>query len=423
MSVKLVRPGPEHERAAKAFLAEFRAAGDDHIYGSGGLQRYEQYADWLRSLDETPPDHVKQTTFFSFDEDVLVGTIAVRHALNEHLRLTAGHIGYSVRPSMRRKGYAKEQLRLALDVCRECGISHALVTCNEFNIASAATILAFDGVEDRPYREEDGTVVRRFWIATGEPAYTALNSEAWDQWVADGIQWGIPITREEFARAKSGALDVHLGALRHVPCEWFPALDGANVLCLAGGGGQQAPLLAAHGAHITVFDNSARQLATERMVAEREGYDISLIKGDMTRRLPFEDETFELVIHPISNCYVENVQHIWREAYRVLKKGGVLIAGVDNGITFLFNDYEALTVENQLPFNPLRDGTTVSTDDGVQFSHTLAEQIGGQLRAGFRLTDLLDDYDATGEDRLGKHTPLFIMTRAVKEERDDRRTS
>ncbi|MGI6239583.1 MAG: class I SAM-dependent methyltransferase [Christensenellales bacterium] len=252
---------------------------------------------------------------------------------------------------------------------------------------------------------------------TGDPSYTAANAQAWDSWVEGGIEWGVPITSEEFARAKKGDWGVHLTPSKHVPREWFPDMLRTKVLCLAGGGGQQAPIFTALGAACTVLDNSARQLATEKEVAAREGYEIALVKGDMTRTLPFADGSFDLIFHPVSNCYVENVYHVWRECHRVLKRGGILLAGMDNGINFLFNDYDAMKVENRLPYNPLRDqalAARLTPDDGVQFSHTLEEQIGGQLRAGFRLTDIIDDYDRPGAGKLSEYTPLYIATRAVK---------
>lgn len=102
----------------------------------------------------------------------------------------------------------------------------------------------------------------------------------------------------------------------------------------------------------------------------------------------------------------------------ILKTGGVLLAGLDNGINFLFNDYEKLVVENKLPFNPLKDPSLyemlMTEDGGVQFSHSLEEQIGGQLKAGLCLTDLIDDYDRPGNGRLCEFTPTYIATRAVK---------
>lgn len=92
----------------------------------------------------------------------------------------------------------------------------------------------------------------------------------------------------------------------------------------------------------------------EKEVAEREGYRITLVQGDMTKPFPFDDESFDLVFHPVSNCYIEDVYPVWKECYRVLKKGGILLAGLDNGINYAF-DEEEKTVVRRLPYNPLKD--------------------------------------------------------------------
>ena len=167
MNLRLVRPGITHERAVMDYLAEFRASGENHVNGSGGLHRFDSYADWLKSIGKTPPGEIAQTTFLSYDGEKLVGAVAVRHGLSEQSARRAGHIGYSVRPSQRRRGYGKAQLRLALDECARLGIERALITCAETNIASAATIAAFGGVEDASSVDDDGTVLRRFWVDTG----------------------------------------------------------------------------------------------------------------------------------------------------------------------------------------------------------------------------------------------------------------
>ncbi len=164
MNLRLVRPGPEHERAVMDYLAAFRAAGENHVNGSGGLHRFDSYALWLKSLDETHPGEIRQTTFLSYDGEELVGAVAVRHGLNEQNMRKGGHIGYSVRPTMRRMGYGRAQLGLALGECAKLGILRALITCAEHNAASAATIAAFGGVEDLPSLDDDGTVIRRFWV-------------------------------------------------------------------------------------------------------------------------------------------------------------------------------------------------------------------------------------------------------------------
>ena len=254
--------------------------------------------------------------------------------------------------------------------------------------------------------------------------YTRINAETIDRWIEEGWEWGVPITHEEWLRAKAGEWRIVLTPTRRVPDEWFAPylqqgkLSGVRVLGLASGGGQQMPVLAALGAQCTVLDYSDRQLASERMVAEREGYEINIVKADMTKRLPFEDESFDLIVHPVSNCYVEDVRHVWRECARVLKPGGVLLAGMDNGINFLFDDPYAqpLVVANKVPFNPLKDPALLEklakSDDGVQFSHTLEEQLGGQLEAGLTITALYEDRDASGA--LAEHFPQYIATRSVK---------
>lgn len=260
-----------------------------------------------------------------------------------------------------------------------------------------------------------------------KPNYQEVNAKAIDNWVSGGWEWGVPIANETFLEAKNGNWRVLLTPQKAVPYEWFAIgpvssqtngqgrLEGVKLLGLASGGGQQMPIFAALGADCTVLDYSERQLESERKVSEREGYAIHIVKADMTQRLPFDDESFELIFHPVSNCYVEDVCHVWRECYRVLKKGGILLAGMDNGINYLFEEDDPLRVVNKLPYNPLKDDAlyarSMETDGSIQFSHTMEEQIGGQLRAGFILTDLYEDSDPSG---LGEYVPQYIATRAIK---------
>ena len=249
-------------------------------------------------------------------------------------------------------------------------------------------------------------------------SYTDINSKTIDQWIEDGWEWGRPIDHETFERAKRGDWQIILTPTRAVPKEWYPNLEGCKVLGLASGGGQQMPILTAAGADCTVLDYSEKQLQSENLVAEREGYKIKTIRADMTKPLPFADETFDMIVHPVSNCYVEEVLPIWRECYRILKKGGRLLAGLDNGINYLFNEEEEGRIVYSLPSNPLKDPKlyeeSVKNGWGIQFSHTLDEQIRGQIQAGFTLKDLYEDTDGSGF--LHEHgVPTFWATLAIKE--------
>lgn len=247
--------------------------------------------------------------------------------------------------------------------------------------------------------------------------YQKINANVIDSWCENGWEWGRPISHETYERAKAGEWEVYLTPTKPVPHAWFPDFAGCRLLGLASGGAQQIPIFSALGADCTVLDYSSHQCESERTFARQEGYSVTVLQADMTKPLPFADETFDLIFHPVSNCYVEEVKPIFRECYRVLRKGGVLLCGLDNGINFIFDESET-TLKYRLPFNPLKDPALyqhlMEMDDGVQFSHTLEEQIGGQLEAGFRLTHIYED--TNGEGRLHEyHIPSFIATRAVKE--------
>lgn len=246
--------------------------------------------------------------------------------------------------------------------------------------------------------------------------YQNKNSEIVDKWCREGWEWGRPISHNAYMDALNDKWDVYLTPTKPVPHEWFGNLRGKKILGLASGGGQQIPIFAALGAVCTVLDYSSMQCESEKMVAERENYTVEIIQADMTKRLPFDDESFDIIFNPVSNCYIEEVISVFKECYRVLKKGGILLGGYDTGINYVFDENEENIIYS-LPFNPLKDKRvyeeSIKNDWGIQFSHTLEEQIGGQLQAGFQLTALYEDINSQGKLH-DFNIPSFIATRSVK---------
>ena len=170
MMMELVFPTIEMKQAALDYRQEHFDRGEKHIHGSAGFNNAETYEDWLKQREEdlTLKDHerlVAATAYFAMVDGEIVGTIQIRHELNDHLRHDGGHIGYGVRPSARRKGYATQMLALALEKCRGLGISKALVTCDKENIASAKTIINNGGVLDSEFINDNGTAAQRYWIS------------------------------------------------------------------------------------------------------------------------------------------------------------------------------------------------------------------------------------------------------------------
>jgi SAM-dependent methyltransferase len=206
------------------------------------------------------------------------------------------------------------------------------------------------------------------------------------------------------------------------PRDWFPAgLDGAAVLCLASGGGQQGPVLAAAGAGVTVFDNSPAQLARDEEVAAREGLTLRTVLGDMRDLSAFPDTSFDVVFNPASNVFCPELAPVWRESFRVLRPGGVLMTGFMNPDIYIFDvvaldEREEFVVRHKIPFTTLdlrEDERTRAYGDGpIEYSHTLTEQIGGQLSAGFVLTHLVEAPHHA--DATARYMPGYIATRSIK---------
>jgi ubiquinone/menaquinone biosynthesis C-methylase UbiE len=247
------------------------------------------------------------------------------------------------------------------------------------------------------------------------------NRKAWNKYVDEKIEWSIPVSHETIVEAKKGNWNIILTPIKPVPKEWMGKVKDKRILCLASGGGQQGPILAAAGAVVTVFDNSPKQLKQDELVAKNEGLCINTVLGDMRDLSAFDKEYFDLIVHPVSNCFVPELEPVWKESYRVLKHGGSLLSGFSKPEMYLFTDEDIekgkLIVKNKLPYCTLEEAkgdmeSYSKTGRAIEYSHTLENQIGGQIKAGFIIDGFYED--VFEDDLLSKYFPTFIATKAKK---------
>jgi len=217
------------------------------------------------------------------------------------------------------------------------------------------------------------------------------NQKAWDKKVTDKSQWTIPVDSKIVKQAREGHWSLILTPTKPVPSSWFPGypnLMDQDILALASGGGQQGPVLAAAGARVTVFDNSPAQLAQDRMVATRHDLEIRTVEGDMADLSVFPDNSFDLIFHPVSNCFVPDPMPVWREAYRVLRSGGSLLSGIMNPDFYIFDYLKSeregvLEVRHKLPYNDFNNMSKLELDEhlsgeeALEFSHSMDSLLGG----------------------------------------------
>lgn len=181
--LELIFPTKEYKKEVEEYLQEFLDNGENEIAGDGGLDRIRDFDKWLEkvqndlSVDTIDKDRIPATLYLTIrkSDKKIVGNLQIRHFLNEKLLNYGGHIGDSVRPSERKKGYATEQIRLALEKCKELGIDNVLMDCDKTNIGSAKSIQKNGGIlENEIYVGNE--LVQRYWISLKKRFVTNPNN-------------------------------------------------------------------------------------------------------------------------------------------------------------------------------------------------------------------------------------------------------
>ncbi|RKR00391.1 class I SAM-dependent methyltransferase [Maricaulis maris] len=254
----------------------------------------------------------------------------------------------------------------------------------------------------------------------------AHNRDAWNAESESGdSEWCQPVDAATIAAARTGDWSVILTPNKPVPRDWFGDIKGARILCLASGGGQQAPMLAAAGATVTSVDLSPAQLAKDAEVAAREGLALETIEADMTAFSDKVGSGYDLVFNATSNLFAGRILPVWRECAAILKPGGRLLAGFMNPDFFLFDHDEVdaggpLTARFHLPFSAARDlpvgqrEERVRRREALEYSHSLEDQIGGQIAAGFTIEGFYEDRWSADATRLDPYMPTSFATLARK---------
>lgn len=251
---------------------------------------------------------------------------------------------------------------------------------------------------------------------------TEFNRRAWDNIATSRHRWFSAATGQQIDAARDGDVSIRLTATRPIPQNWIGDVGGTRILALAAGGGHQGPILAAAGARVTVVDLSEGQLEIDRRLAAEHNLELDTIRADMTDLSVIASESFDVVINPCSVNFVSDVRPVWREAARVLSPRGVLITGLMQPVNFLFDpvkrDRGKLKVRFRIPYSdldlpPEELEQTIGPERPIDFGHSLTDLIGGQLDAGFMLTDIMEDVWG-GDDALSDRISTFLATRAVK---------
>ena len=228
-----------------------------------------------------------------------------------------------------------------------------------------------------------------------------------DALVVGQADWTACASVEDLELARKGILKLNFYD-KEVPEDWLKDIKGKKVLCLAGAGGLQAPLLACAGAKVTVIDISDKMLDLDREIAKKEKLDIEIIKGNMCDLSMFEDNSFDYIINPPSLMYIPNLEPVFAEGYRVLAKEGLFIIMAPSPVNYLCDWIESpdggyYKAVHKMPW------CSKDYDDSnwIEYGHSMEEYLGGLIQCGFVLNGYME---CQREDV----TELMFMVRAKK---------
>jgi ubiquinone/menaquinone biosynthesis C-methylase UbiE len=234
--------------------------------------------------------------------------------------------------------------------------------------------------------------------------YQEINSKAWDEEVVRENFWTLPVSEETIQNVKNGKFDIYLTPSSFVKQEWVKPITNKKVLALACAGGQQAIVFAAANNDVTVFDISEKQLEQDRLTAEKFGFKIKTVKGDMQDLSVFQDNSFDYIYNPTSTCFIEDVEKVYKECFRILKTGGEFFTSATNPALYLFKEKDVLknklNITYTIPYSDVKSLSNkqvekmIKEKDTLEFSHTIDKLIGGITRCGFVIVDFYSDYSS-----------------------------
>ena len=237
------------------------------------------------------------------------------------------------------------------------------------------------------------------------------NAAAWDRLAKAQDALASPACDEAFTDPRNW-----LGTGGPADRPWLPSsLRGLEVLCLAAGGGKHGPIYAAAGASVTVVDLSASMLDLDRQVARERKLHLELIQSSMDKLTMLKNDYFDLVIHPVSSCYLPSLKQVFSEISRVCRPGGLYMSqhksprslqsslqpNLDGRYELLFPECQSADNSGALPPAPPSRLREAGTDE---FVHSLTDILGGICRAGFSIEDFFEPNEGDQEAVRGSFT-------------------